>query len=165
MVHPTMLCLFLTFGIWGLCKIFTNLFQIRQVLLCRLSQVIGNSSTTIPRQKVCHQKWYAFKENGSYKKVSGRIVQLDEITICSSSDQRKETLEVIPEFPTATDTEASTWDVWTSVELAAEPRRQNSCKPPRCMIRLQRIYNFWLFHAVILSILDVFIYIYNNYIS
>ena len=51
MVRPTMLCLFLTFGIWGLCKIFTNLFQIRQVLLCRLSQIIGYSSTTIPRQK------------------------------------------------------------------------------------------------------------------
>ena len=42
------------------------------------------------------------------KKVSGRTVQLDEITVSSSSDQRKETLEVIPEFPTATDTEAST---------------------------------------------------------
>lgn len=61
MVRPTMLCLFLTFGIWGLCKIFTNLFQIRQVLLCRLSQVIGNSSTTIPRQKVCHQERYDFE--------------------------------------------------------------------------------------------------------
>ena len=131
MVRPTMLYPFLTFGIWGLCKIFTNLFHIRQVLLCRLSQVIGNSSTTIPRQKVCHLERYAFKENGSCKKVSGRTMQLDEITISSSSDQRKETLEVIPEFPTATNTKASTWDVWTSVELAAEPRRQNSCKPLR----------------------------------
>ena len=33
------------------------------------------------------------------------------------------------------------------------------------LIRLQRIYNFWLFHAVMLSILDVFIHIYDNYIS
>ena len=41
-------------------------------------------------------------------KVSGRTVQLDEVTVSSSSGQRKETLEVIPEFPTATDTEAST---------------------------------------------------------
>jgi hypothetical protein len=49
-----------------------------------------------------------FEGNGSFKKVSGRIVQLDEITVSSSSDQRKETLEVIPEFPTATDTEVST---------------------------------------------------------
>ena len=32
------------------------------------------------------------------------------------------------------------------------------------LIRLQRIYNFLLFHAIILSILDVFIYIYSNYI-
>ena len=31
---------------------------------------------------------------------------------------------MIPEFPTATDTEASTLDVWTSVELAAEQHRQ-----------------------------------------
>jgi hypothetical protein len=30
------------------------------------------------------------------------------ITISPSSDQRKGTLEVIPEFPTVTDTEAST---------------------------------------------------------
>jgi len=60
MVHPTMLYLFLTFGIWGLCKMFTNLFQIRQVLLCRLSQVIGYSSITIPRQKCLPQRavWF-----------------------------------------------------------------------------------------------------------
>ena len=32
-------------------------------------------------------------------------------------------------------------------------------------IRLQRIYNFLLFHAVIISILDVFIIIYRNFIS
>ena len=74
-------------------------------------------------KKVCHQERYAFKENGSCKKVSGRTVQLDEIIVSSSPGQRKESLEVIPEFPTATDTEASTWDVWTSVELATEPRR------------------------------------------
>ena len=49
-----------------------------------------------------------FEENGSFKKVSGRTVQLDKITVSSSSDQRKETLEEIPEFPTATDTEVST---------------------------------------------------------
>src|SRR3990170_1670442 len=108
MVHPTMLCLFLTFEIWGLCKIFTNLFQIRQVLLCRLSYFIGYSSITIPRQNCLPQIRYDFIGNGSYKKVSGRIVQLDEITVSSSSDQRKETLEVIPEFPTVTDTESST---------------------------------------------------------
>ena len=103
-----MLSLFLTFGIWGLCKIFTNLFQIRPVLLCRLSQIIGYSSITIPRQKVCHKERYDFEENVSFKKVSGRTVQLDEITVSSSSGQGKETLEAIPEFPTATDTEAST---------------------------------------------------------
>src|SRR3989337_3757854 len=80
MVRPTMFYLFLTFGIWGLCKMVTNLFQIRQVLLCRLSQVIGYSPTTIPRQRILPQKRYAFKENGSCKKVSGRTVQLDEIT-------------------------------------------------------------------------------------
>ena len=33
------------------------------------------------------------------------------------------------------------------------------------LIRLQRIYNFLLFHAVIISILDVFMIIYSNYIS
>ena len=49
-----------------------------------------------------------FEENVSCKRVSGRTVQLDEIIESSSLDQRKETLEVIPEFPTATDTEAST---------------------------------------------------------
>src|SRR3989337_2823679 len=141
MVRRTIFCLFLTFGIWGLCEMFTNLFQIRQVLLCRLSQVIGYSPTTIPRQKVLPQKWYAFKENGSCKKVSGRTVQLDEITVSSSSDQRKGTLEVILEFPTATDTEASTRDVWTSVELAAEPRRQNSCKPLRCACEILLLDN------------------------
>ena len=103
-----MLYLFLTFEIWGLCKIFTNLFQIRQVLLCRLSQAIGYSSLTIPRQKGLPQEWYDFVENGSYKKVSGRTMQIDEITVSLSSGQRKETLEVIPEFPTATDMEAST---------------------------------------------------------
>ena len=59
-------------------------------------------------------------------------MRLDEITLSLSSVHRKETLEVISEFPTMTDTETSTWDVWTSVELAAEPRRQNSCKPLMC---------------------------------
>ena len=33
------------------------------------------------------------------------------------------------------------------------------------LIRLQRIYNFWLFHAVILSLLDVLQWFYNNFIS
>ena len=94
---------------YGACvKYFTNMFQIRQVLLCRLSQIIGYFSITIPRQKVCHKERYDFEENGSCKKVSGRTVQLDKITIYSSSGQGKETLEVILEFPTATDTEAST---------------------------------------------------------
>ena len=49
-----------------------------------------------------------FEENVSYKKLSGRTVQLNEIIESSSLGDRKETLEVIPEFPTATDTEAST---------------------------------------------------------
>ena len=33
------------------------------------------------------------------------------------------------------------------------------------LICLQRIYNFWLFHVVMLSILDVFIHIYIIYKS
>ena len=33
------------------------------------------------------------------------------------------------------------------------------------LIRLQRIYNFWLFHAVILSFLDVLQSFYSNFIS
>jgi hypothetical protein len=49
------------------------------MLLCRLSQVIGYSSLTIPRQIVFATNRYAFKENGSFKKVSGRIMQLNEI--------------------------------------------------------------------------------------
>src|SRR3989337_3446829 len=61
MVCPTMFYLFLTFGIWGLCKKVTNLFQIRQVLLCRLSQVIGYSPTTIPRQKFLPQNGMLLK--------------------------------------------------------------------------------------------------------
>ena len=92
---------------------------------------LGISPPLYRGKRFCH-KMVCFWRNGSCKKVSGRIVQLDEITVSSSSGQRKETLEVIPEFPTATDTEASTWDVWTSVKLATEPRRQNLCKPLRC---------------------------------
>jgi hypothetical protein len=59
-------------------------------------------------KRFCHKERYDFEENGSCKKVSGRTVQLDEIIVSSSSGQGKETLEVIPVFPTATDTEAST---------------------------------------------------------
>ena len=91
-----------------MCKMFTNLFQIRQVLLCRLSQIVGYSSITMPRQKVCHIERYDFEENVSCKRVSGRTVQLDEIIVSSSSGQSKETLEVILEFSTVTDMEAST---------------------------------------------------------
>ena len=91
-----------------MCKMFTTLFPIRQVLLCRLSQIIGYSSLTIPRQKFATKNGMILKKNVSCKKVSGRTVQLDEITVSWSSDQRKGTLEVIPEFPTATDTEVST---------------------------------------------------------
>jgi hypothetical protein len=36
--------------------------------------------------------------------------------------------------------------------------------PSRPLIRLQRIYNFCLFHAVILSFLDVLQSFYNNFI-
>src|SRR3989337_3790770 len=61
MVRPTMFYLFLTFGIWGLCKMFTNLFQIRQVLLCRLSQNVGYSPTTIPRQRILPQNGVLLK--------------------------------------------------------------------------------------------------------
>jgi hypothetical protein len=78
------------------------------VLFCRLSQVIGYSSLTVPRQKFATKNGMILKENVSCKRVTGRTMQLDEITVSSSSVQRKETLEVIPEFPTATDTEAST---------------------------------------------------------
>ena len=59
-------------------------------------------------KRFCHKERYAFEENGSCKKVTGRTVQLDEITVSSSSGQRKETLEVIPKFPTAADMETST---------------------------------------------------------
>src|SRR3989337_4308608 len=84
---------------YGACvKYFTNLCQIRQMLLCRLSQIIRYSSITIPRQKVCHKERYDFEENVSYKKVSGRTVQIDEITVSSSLVHRKETLEVISKF-------------------------------------------------------------------
>src|SRR3989337_2238301 len=58
-------------------------------------------------KNVCHKERYDFEENGSFKRVSGRTVQLDEITVSSLSRQRKETVEAIPEFPPATDTEAS----------------------------------------------------------
>src|SRR3989337_2300256 len=92
-------------------------------------------------KKFCHKERYAFKENCSCKRVSGRTVQLDEIIVSSSSDQRKGTLEVIPEFPIATDTKASTGDVWTSVELAAERRRQNSCKPLMCAYEILLLDN------------------------
>ena len=73
-----------------------------------LSQIIEYSFGTILRQKVCHIERYDFEENVCCKKVSGRTVQLDEITVSLSSGQRKETLELIPVFPTTTDTEAST---------------------------------------------------------
>jgi hypothetical protein len=86
-------------------------------------KLLGIPPSLYRGKRFCHKERYDFEENGSFKKVSGRIVQLDEITVSSSLDQRKGTLEVIPGFPTATDMEASTCDVWTSVELAAEPRR------------------------------------------
>ena len=78
------------------------------MLLCRLSQKVGYSSITTPWQSVLPHSAVYFEENVSCKRVSGRTVQLDEITESSSSGQRKESLEVVPEFPTATDTEAST---------------------------------------------------------
>lgn len=93
------------------------------MLLCWLFQNVGYSSITTPRQSVCHIERCGFEEKVSCKRVSGRTVQLDEIREFSSSGQRKETPEVVPKFPTATDTEAPTCDVETSVELAAEPRR------------------------------------------
>ena len=45
---------------------------------------------------------------------------LDKVAESSWSGQRKETLEVILEFPTATDIKVFTWDVETSVEPAAK---------------------------------------------
>ena len=35
------------------------------------------------------------------------------------------------------------------------PAKRNPMSKARALIRLRRIYNFWLFHAVILSFLDV----------
>src|SRR3989337_4528951 len=70
--------------------------------------LLGIPPSLYQGKKVCHKERYNFVENGSYKRVSGRIVQLDEITVSLSSDQGKGTLEVIPEFPTVTDTEDST---------------------------------------------------------
>ena len=62
--------------------------------------------------------------------MSGRTVQLDKIAESSWSGQRKGTIEVILEFPTTTDTKASTWDIETTVELAAELYRlENSYRP------------------------------------
>ena len=50
----------------------------------------------------------SFEENVFYKRVSGRTVQLDKTAKYSQSAQRKETLEVILEFVTVTDTKVST---------------------------------------------------------
>src|SRR3989337_1451408 len=126
MVRPTMLYIFLTFGIWGLCKRLQTYSKSDKCYFVGYPKLLGIPPSLYRGKNVCHKERYDFEENSSCKRVSGRTVQLDEITVSSSSGQRKETLEVIPEFPTATDTKASTWDVWTSIELAAEPRRQNS---------------------------------------
>ena len=55
--------------------------------------------------------------------MSGRTVQLDEITESSWPGQRKEMLEVVLEFPTTAGKKDSTWDIETSLELAVEPFR------------------------------------------
>src|SRR4051812_12425587 len=99
MVRPTMLYLFLTFGIWGLCKRLQTYSKSEKCYFVGYPKSLGIRPTTIPRQRFFATNRYAFKENSSFKKVSGRIVQLDEITVSSSSGQRKETLEVILEFP------------------------------------------------------------------
>ena len=132
MVRQTMLHLFLTFGIWGLCKRLHTYSKSDKCYFVGYPKSLGIPPPLYRGKGFCHKNGMLLKRMVLVKKVSGRTVQLNKITVSSSSDQRKGTLEVIPEFPTATNTEASTWDVWTSVELAAEPRRQNSCKPLRC---------------------------------
>ena len=64
-------------NIWnmGFCVKVTNLFQIRQVLLCRLSQAIGYSSLIIPRQIVLPRNGMLLKRMVLSKRVSGRTVQ------------------------------------------------------------------------------------------
>ena len=103
-----MLYLFLTFGIWGLCKRLQTYSKSDKCYFVGYPKLLGIPPPLYRGKRFCHKERYAFEENGSCKKVSGRTVQLDEITVSSSSGQRKETLEVIPEFPTATDTEVST---------------------------------------------------------
>ena len=108
MLLPIMLYLFLTFGIWGLCKRLQTYSKSDKGYFVGYPKSLGIPPSLYRGKGFLPQKWYAFKDNGSCKKVSGRTVQLDEITVYLSSDQRKDTLEVIPKFPTATDTEVST---------------------------------------------------------
>ena len=103
-----MFCPFLTFGIWGLCKRLQTYSKSDKSYFVGYPKKLGIPPSLYRGKRFCHKEWYAFEENGSCKRVSGRTVQLDEIIVSSSSDQRKETLEVIPEFPTATDMEVST---------------------------------------------------------
>src|SRR5664279_2230041 len=72
------------------------------------------------RQSICQ----GFSRNHFLQKVSGRIVQFDKIK-SSSSCQNGAAPKVISVFPILNDIEAFTYDVRTSVELAAEPRRSN----------------------------------------
>jgi hypothetical protein len=72
------------------------------------SKLLGIPPSLYRGKKAYHIERYVFEENVSSKRVSGRIVQLDKIIVSSSSGQRKETLEIIPEFPTVTNTEAFT---------------------------------------------------------
>jgi hypothetical protein len=59
-------------------------------------KLLGIPPSLYRGKKVCHIERYVFEENVSCKRVRGRAVQLNEITVSSSSGQRKETLEVIP---------------------------------------------------------------------
>ena len=108
MVRPTMLYLFLTFGIWGLNKRLQTYSKLDKCYFVGYPNLLGIPAPLYRGKKFSHKERCDFEENCSFKKVSERIVQLDEITVSSSLDQRKGTLEVIPEFPTATDMEAST---------------------------------------------------------
>ena len=78
MVRPTMLYLFLTFGIWGLCKKLQTYPKSDKRYFVGYTKML----VFLPHYTEANSfaaKCCAFKENGSFKKVSGRIVQLDEI--------------------------------------------------------------------------------------
>ena len=82
----------------------------------------------VRRQDLCWREWNLSREGVSLEEVSGRKVELDEVTVPSLNLESSSSKKSVPVMPTPSGEEANDNDHETSDQVATEPRRSTRAR-------------------------------------